>query len=268
MRTPDTKSLCAFRLRQSFFIIRPLLSLTMTESTLPAQDKEMPLSEHLRELRDRIVIVLGVTLFIMAVTFPFSSAIVAMVLKHVVPANAILTTYAPLELFEVRIVVCFIAAVVVGFPLLVYEVFRFAAPGLYRHEKRFIMALFPFSLILFVLGALLAYFVTLPLFFNVLFGYEGNLVSSELSIGQTFTIVTNFMLGFGIVFQVPLVVLMAIKMKLIKRKTLADSRLMAYGLLVGFAVFISPDPTMLSQLIVGAVLIILFEISLLLAKFI
>lgn len=240
----------------------------MPGTSLPPHDKEMPLSEHLRELRDRLVIVLGVTLFLMAVTFPFSSTLVDLIVKHVVPATAILTVYEPLELFKVRIIVSFLVAVTIGFPLLVYEAFRFAAPGLYRHEKRFVMAIFPFSLALFVLGAALAYFVTMPLFFNLVFGYEGSLVTPELSIGQTFSIVTNLMLGFGIVFQVPLVVVMAIKMGLVKRKTLADSRLVAYGLLVGFAVFISPDPTMLSQLIVGVVLILLFEISLLLAKFI
>jgi sec-independent protein translocase protein TatC len=204
----------------------------------------------------------------MAVTFPFSGALVDLIIKHVVPATAILTVYEPLELFKVRVIVSFLAAVTVGFPLLVYEAFRFAAPGLYRHEKRFVMAVFPFSLALFVLGAALAYFVTMPLFFNLVFGYEGSLVTPELSIGQTFNIVTNLMLGFGVVFQVPLVVLMAIKMGLVKRKTLADGRLVAYGLLAGFAVFIAPDPTMLSQLIVGAVIILLFETSLLLAKLI
>jgi len=76
------------------------------------------------------------------------------------------------------------------------------------------------------------------------------------------------MLGFGVVFQVPLIILFAIRMGLVKRKTLADSRLVVYGLLAGFAVFISPDPTMLSQLIVGITLVVLFEMSLLLARLI
>ncbi len=234
----------------------------------PPQDRELPLSEHLRELRDRLVVVLAVSVILMAVTFPFSAGLVDLIIKHVVPAAAILTVYEPLELFKVRVLVSFLVAVIVGFPLLVYEAFRFAAPGLYRHEKRFVLAIFPFSLALFVLGAALAYFVTMPLFFGLVFGYEGSLVTPELSIGQTFNIVTNFMLGFGVVFQVPLVVVMAIKMGLVKRKTLVDARLVAYGLLAGFAVFIAPDPTMLSQLIVGGTLILLFELSLLLAKFI
>jgi sec-independent protein translocase protein TatC len=240
----------------------------MPETSLPPLDKEQPLSEHLRELRDRVVIVLAVTLALMAIAFPFSPQLVDTVLQHVVPASAKLTVYEPLELFKVRIVVSFLAAVTIGFPLLVYEAFRFAAPGLYQHEKRFVMAVFPFSLVLFMLGAALAYFVTMPLFFNLLFNYEGSLASPELSIGQTFTIVTNFMLGFGVVFQVPLIVVLAVKMGLVKRKTLVDGRLAVYGLLVGFAVFISPDPTMLSQLIVGVILILLFELSLFLARFI
>jgi sec-independent protein translocase protein TatC len=240
----------------------------MSETSLPPHDKELPLSEHLRELRDRLVIVLAIIVILMAATFPFSGTLADLVLRQVVPASAILTVYEPLELIKVRIIVSFLVAITIGFPLLVYEAFRFAAPGLYRHEKRFVTAVFPFSLALFVLGAALAYFVTMPLFFNLMFGYEGPLVASELSIGQTFNIVMNFMLGFGVVFQVPLIVVMAIKMSLVKRKTLVDSRLVVYGLLVGFAVFVAPDPTMLSQLIVGAVLILLFEASLLLAKFI
>jgi sec-independent protein translocase protein TatC len=240
----------------------------MQETTLPPNDMERPLSEHLRELRDRVVIVLAVTAFFMAVTFPFSNALVDMVLKHVVPSSALLTAYDPLELIKVRLTVCFLVAIAIGFPLLVYEAFRFASPGLYPKEKRFVYVVFPFSFALFVLGALVAYFVTMPLFFNVVLGYGSAVVVPELSIGQTFTIVTNFMLGFGIVFQVPLVVLMAIRMGLVKRKTLADSRLVIYASLVGFAVLISPDPTMLSQLIVGVILVLLFEISLLLARFI
>ena len=244
------------------------LPFSMQETTLPPNDMERPLSEHLKELRDRVLIVLVVTVSIMAVTFPFSSRLVDMVLKHVVPSSALLTVYDPLELIKVRLTVCFLVAIAVGFPLLVYEAFRFASPGLFPKEKRFMYVVFPFSLALFILGGLVAYFLTMPLFFNVVLGYGSTVAVPELSIGQTFTIVTNFMLGFGIVFQVPLVVLMAIRMGLVKRKTLADSRLVIYASLVGFAVIITPDPTMLSQLIVGVILALLFELSLFLARFI
>ena len=235
---------------------------------MPPDDREMSLGEHLRELRDRLLIVLAVTLVLMIVIFPFSAYLVETVIVHVVPAYVKITTYNPLELFKVRIMVCFIGAVCVGFPLLVYEAFRFMAPGLYPGERRFLKVVFPFSLTLFIAGAFIAYFVTLPLFFGIVIGYGASVATPNLSIGETFGIVTNLMLGFGVVFQVPLIIMLAIRMHIVRRETLAKGRIGVYGLLFAFAMFISPDPTMFSQLVVLAVLCVLFELGLFLSRFI
>lgn len=237
-------------------------------TALPPGDRELPLSEHLRELRNRIAIVLGVTILLTLVAFPFSEGMISAIWGHIMPPYVNMTVYEPLEILKVRITISFIFAVAVGFPLLVYEGFRFAAPGLFPHEKKFLWAIFPFSLTLFVLGALIAYFVTLPLFFNIILAYGADVAAPDLSLGETFSTVTNFMVGFGVVFQVPLVILLAIKMKLVTRKTLAAGRIAVYGILFTLAMLISPDPTMLSQIIVAIVLAILFEASLLLARFI
>lgn len=241
---------------------------TATVTALPPDDREMTLGEHLRELRNRLLIVIGVTLFFMAIVYPFSAGLVDAIIAHVVPSYVKITTYAPLELFKTRLTVCFIVAVCVGFPLLVYESFRFAAPGLYPYEKRFLKVVFPFSLALFVAGVSLAYFVTLPLFFDIVIGNGASVATPLLSIGETFGIVTNFLLGFGIVFQVPLVIMLAVRMRIIKRETLAKGRIGVYGLLFAFSMFLSPDPTFFSQLIVLAILAVLFELGLFLSKFI
>ena len=236
-------------------------------TALPPGDREMTLGEHLRELRDRLLIVIGVTLALMVVTFPFSPGLVDAVTAHTVPADVKITTYAPLELFKVRITMCFIAAVCIGFPLLVYEAFRFAAPGLYPGEQRFLKVVFPFSLALFIAGAAIAYFLTLPLFFGLVIRQGASIAIPALSIGETFGIVTNLVLGFGVVFQVPLVIALAVRMRLVRRETLAGGRIGVYGLLVAFAMFLSPDPTVLSQLIVLAILVALFELGLFISKF-
>ena len=239
-----------------------------TATALPPDDREMTLGEHLRELRNRLVIVLGVTLILMVVIFPFSAGLVDAVVAHVVPPDVKITTYAPMELLKTRLTVCFIGAVCIGFPLLVYESFRFAAPGLYPYEKHFLKVVFPFSLALFTIGACIAYFLTLPLFFDLVIGQGASIATPYLSIGETFGIVTNFMLGFGIVFQVPLVITLAVRMKIVRRETLARGRIGVYGLLFAFAMFLSPDPTFFSQLVVLLVLAILFELGLFLSKFI
>jgi sec-independent protein translocase protein TatC len=235
---------------------------------LPPDDKEMSLGEHLRELRNRLVIVIGVTLVLMTITFPFSGSLVDAVIAHVVPSYVKITTYAPLELIKTRITICFIVAVCVGFPLLVYEAFRFAAPGLYPAERHFLKVVFPFSLALFIAGAAIAFLVTLPLFFGIVIGNGADVATPNLSLGETFGIVTNFMLGFGVVFQVPLVIMLAVRMRLVRRETLVKGRIGVYGLLFAFAMFISPDPTFFSQLIVLAILAVLFEVGLFLSKFI
>lgn len=238
----------------------------MAAESLPPGDREMSLSEHLRELRNRLVIVIAVTLFLMIAIYPFAGDLVNTVLKQAVPSYVTITTYEPLEMFKARLTLCFIGAVAIGFPLLVYEAFRFAAPGLYHHEKRFLYVIFPFSLLLFVAGGMIAYFVTLPLFFGLVIGQGADVATPALSVGQTFSVVTNFVLGLGLVFQLPLIILLAIKMRLVKRETLSKGRLAVYGLLFTVAMFFSPDPTLFSQLIVLAIMAVLFELSLLLAR--
>ena len=239
-----------------------------TATVQPPEDREMTLGEHLRELRDRLVVVIVVTLALMAIVYPFSAGLVDAIIAHVVPSYVKITTYAPLELFKTRLTVCFIVAVCVGFPLLVYEAFRFAAPGLYPSEKHFLKVVFPFSLILFIAGAAVAYFLTLPLFFGIVIGHGASVAAPLLSLGETFGIVTNFLLGFGVVFQVPLVIMLAVRMHIVRRDTLARGRIGVYGLLFAFSMFLSPDPTFFSQLIVLAILAVLFELGLFLSKFI
>lgn len=239
-----------------------------TSTGLPPDDREMTLGEHLRELRNRLAIVLGVTLVLMAIVFPFSAGLVDAVIAHVVPPDVQIATYAPMELFKTRITICFIVAVCVGFPLLVYEAFRFAAPGLYPYEKHFLKVVFPFSLALFIVGASIAYLVTLPLFFDIVIGHGASVATPLLSMGETFGIVTNFMLGFGIVFQVPLIITLAVRMRIVRRDSLARGRIGVYGLLFAFAMFLSPDPTFFSQLVVLVVLAALFELGLYTSKFI
>jgi sec-independent protein translocase protein TatC len=103
-------------------------------TALPPGDKELPLSEHLRELRNRIAIVIGVTIVLMFIAFPFSESMISVIWGHVMPAYVNMTVYEPLEILKVRITISFIFAIAVGFPLLVYEGFRFAAPGLFQPE--------------------------------------------------------------------------------------------------------------------------------------
>jgi len=233
----------------------------------PPTDKELPLVEHVVELRHRLLIIMGVVAVITVAVIPFSDGLLRVIWNDLIPPNVDMVFYGPWEIIKVRIALSLICALVVGIPLLMYEMVAFMNPGLYPSERRFLLIVIPFSLILFVAGALLGYFVLLPLLLRLLIFHSGNVAVAQLSVGKTFSMVTTMLAGLGIVFQFPLLVVLAVKMELVKYETLKEKRWWVYAALLAFAVFISPDPTAISQLVVAVVLVTLFEVSLLIARF-
>jgi len=226
----------------------------------------MPLEEHVRELRKRVIVFVAVFTAATVVALPFSGIIADFILENVLPPEIGLTAYAPIEWLQVRITISIVCALAIGVPLLIYEIFAFMAPGLYPKEGRYIKLVVPFSFGLFIAGIAIAYFVTVPLFFSILISYAEGFATAQLSVGMVFNTVITVMLGFGVIFQLPIVVLGAVRLNLIEYTTLRTMRIIVYGLLFAISIFLSPDPTFISQLIVTVVLILLYELSLLLVR--
>jgi len=232
----------------------------------PPRDREQPLTEHIRELRKRVIVFVAVFAIATIVALPFSGIIADLILENVLPTDIQLTVYAPIEWMQVRIAISVVCALGVGLPLLIYEIFAFMAPGLYPKESRYIKLVIPFSFGLFFAGISIAYFLTIPLFFMILISYSEGFAVAQLSAGMVFNTVITVMLGFGVVFQLPIVVLGAVRLHLIEYSTLKTLRIVVYGLLFAISIFLSPDPTFISQMIVTVVLILLYELSLLLVR--
>lgn len=238
-----------------------------TRYNTPSCDKERPLMEHIVELRYRLLVILAGMSIITAIVFPFSSLLLDMIWNHLVPPGVEMVVYGPWEIITVRITLSLVCALVFGIPLLIYELLAFANPGLFPSERRFFMMVVPFSLILFIIGGLLAYFIVLPLLFKYLILFSGDVAVAQLSIRRTFSLVTTTLVGFGLAFQTPLLITLAVKMGLVKYRELKEKRLWIYAGLLVVATFISPDPTAISQLIAASMLVVLFEVSLLIARF-
>ncbi|MEM2924429.1 MAG: twin-arginine translocase subunit TatC [Methanocellales archaeon] len=229
-------------------------------------DKKMPLLEHIIELRNRMLRVVVVFIVIAFLAFPFTNSIIAAIWAYLIPEGVKMVIYEPLEFLIVQIMLALIIASSIGIPFLIYELFQYASPGLYPHEKRYFFLIVPFSVLLFIAGVLIGFFIVLPIFFHLMVYYSNEVAVPMLSIGRTFSVVITFLAGLGLVFQLPLLVIFALKLGLVKRSDLIKQRPLIYGALIAFAIYISPDPTMFSQLIVGVFLVLLFEISLLIAK--
>jgi len=102
--------------------------------------------------------------------------------------------------------------------------------------------------------------------FKYILFYSGDLATAQLSVQDTLSAVTTILAGFGVVFQLPLLVVFAVKMRLIEYKTLKNQRMLIYSIILAFSLFLTPDPTFIAQVVVAILLGILFEFSLLLVR--
>jgi sec-independent protein translocase protein TatC len=103
--------------------------------------------------------------------------------------------------------------------------------------------------------------------FKYILLYSGEMAIAQLSVQSTLSAVTTILSGFGIVFQLPLLVIFGVKMGLVKYQTLKKQRMLVYSAIIAFSLFLSPDPTFIAQIVVMLLMVVLFEFSLLLISF-
>ncbi len=228
-------------------------------------DEEMPLVEHVKELRSRMIAAAVPITLITAIAFLFSGELLQVIWKQTVPAP--MTIYSPMELIITKLTLSLMVALFIGIPLLVYEGFMFIGKGLYENEKLFFIRIVPFSFIMFLAGAALAYFAAVPLIFKYTILYSIDVANPQISVIKTIYTIMTLLIGFGLVFQFPLLLVFAMKMGILKRESIGGKRKIIYGALIAFAFFVSPDPSAISELIVAAAFVILFEFSLVIARY-
>ena len=177
-----------------------------------------------------------------------------------------LTAYSPLEWMLARLELSLVFALAITVPMFFYQLYGFAGKGLYPNEKRFFLKIIPVSFLLFIFGVAIGYFFVLPVMFKYILMFSGDMATAQLSVQETLSAVTTILAGFGILFQLPLLVVSAIKLGLIKYQTLKKQRLVVYSAILAFSLFLSPDPTFIAQIVVALLLAVLFEFSLLLVR--
>nr|QNO42531.1 Sec-independent protein translocase protein TatC [Methanosarcinales archaeon ANME-2c ERB4] len=177
-------------------------------------DENVPLLDHITELRSRLIIVVFALCISAAIVYPFSGTLIHNIWNDLLPEGTRMVVYAPLELTITKLTLSFTIAFAVGTPLLMYELLAFVGKGLYPSEKRFFMKIVPLSFLLFLSGAVIAYFVIVPVIFKYMILHSGDLAVAGLSLKKTFSVVATLLLGSGLVFQFPVLVIAAIKMGL------------------------------------------------------
>jgi len=233
----------------------------------PREDQELPLTAHIEELLRRSVIVMVAVAVVSVVTFPFGEEIINVLWDSALPGvEARPRLYSPLELVITQVKVASLAGIVVALPVLVYQSYRFMRPGLYPHERRYYLAAVPTSLVLAFVGLVFGYFVVLPTIFTYFHSYSKDVAEIAFALGRTFDLILVLLGALAVVFQIPLFIMLALMMGLVTRQWLAQRRLIFWGSFLGISMIFSPDPTGMAPFLLTATMIVLFEGSLLLAK--
>ena len=231
----------------------------------PPEDREMELREHLDELRKRTVRILIVLLAGMAVVFMNSGKLIQKFWMDVFHEKLNIYIYTPTEWILAQLVFSFVVTFFVIYPYIVYEIYQFAKPGLYQNERRFLKIFLPFSYVLFLVGCGLAYFVVIPKLYSLAtMPYLG--AYPFLSAKKTLYGAFKIFMAFGLTLQIPVIAAIAVKLELISSKWLRDKRLLVYIAVFLLATNVTMDITGLSQVIVLALVVLMYELGILVAR--
>jgi sec-independent protein translocase protein TatC len=235
-------------------------------------ESKMPLLEHLIELRRRLLWSIGALGIAFCVCLYFAEPIFGVLVQPLLHAGQGKLIYTDIfEAFFVNLKVAFFAALMVAFPVIVTQMWRFVAPGLYKNEKA---ALLPFLLmtpVLFTAGAALAYYVAMPIALKYLLtGFTGNVGGVERealpAIGNYLSFVTKFLFGFGVAFLLPVLLMLLERAGIVTLEQLQKGRRYAIVGVVAIAAVLTP-PDIISQLLLAVPLVMLYEMAIVIIWF-
>ena len=237
-------------------------------------ESQAPLLDHLIELRTRLVrcvIALGFTFLICLYFAEDVFSFLVRPLTQAFPHGEGRLIYTKLyEAFFVEIKVALFAAFFISFPIIANQLWAFVAPGLYAKEKKALLPFLVATPVLFLAGASLAYFVVMPTAFKWFLGFEGTRGGLKLEAlpgtGDYLNLVMQFILAFGISFLLPVLLLLLNRAGIVSRAQMVRAR--RYAIVAIFVVAaVATPPDVVSQLLLAAPLILLFEGSLLVMRF-
>jgi sec-independent protein translocase protein TatC len=231
-------------------------------------DETKPIMSHLEELRKRLIrCAVGVGVCF-AGTYAFSEKlfeILAHPLKTNLPGgDRLIFTNLP-EMFFVYIKTGLVAAVFISAPFIFYQAWMFVAPGLYRKEKRFVLPFVFFSTFLFVGGALFGYFIVFPFGFRFFLGFANEYIQALPSVKQYFSLSIKLLIGFGVIFELPVAAFFLGRMGIITPELLRKQRKYAILLMFVVAAILTP-PDVITQFMMAGPLLVLYELSVIIVK--
>lgn len=220
---------------------------------------EMPMSGHMQEVRSRLIKSVLVLIIASGTAFYFSETLIIWIKR---PISVDLVFISPAEAFWADLKISLFFGFLIAFPIILYEVWLFIAPGLLQNERGVLWAFFGFGVFFFFSGISFSYFVALPFAIKFLINYGQNAgIKPMLSVSNYIDFNLKILLAFGFIFELPLVMVLLSKVGLLTPDFLTKNR--KFAILGAFivAAIVTPTPDMFNQTLMAVPLILLYEVG-------
>ena len=223
--------------------------------------KDLSFFGHMDELRNRLIK--------SAVAVVISAGIVSIyideILEFIIKPVGKLVFTSPTDAFVAQIILIFLGGFLLALPVVLYQAWCFLATGLKEQERTYIAIFAPFSILLFIVGALFAYTVAIPISFQFLLGFSSEYIVPMITIKSYISFVGTMILAFGVIFELPIVLIFLTKIGIATPAFLEQKRKHAIVLIFIMSALITP-PDIITQVILSVPLIVLYEIGIICSK--
>ncbi|PUB14026.1 twin-arginine translocase subunit TatC [Paenisporosarcina sp. OV554] len=226
--------------------------------------QSMKVVQHLEELRKAIIITLGIFLLFFLLAFIYVQDIYHLLVKDLPFKLALL---GPSDILMVYLMIASVVALAATMPIAAHQVWRYISPGLTAKERKVTLAYVPALFILFIVGISFGYFILFPLVMSFLMSLSDDMFTTFFTTEKYFRFLLNMTLPFGFLFELPVVIMFLTSLGIINPYLLTKIRKYAYFVLIITSVIITP-PDFISDILVIIPLLLLYESSITLSKFV
>lgn len=238
------------------------------DPNLDDSGSKMSFLEHLDELRKRLIYIVYSLIAGCVIAFIFIKKIFDFIMRpmqQVLPGDGYLQFTSGSEPFMLWIKIGFLAGIFIASPLILWQVWKFIAPGLYSHEKKFAIPFVLMSTVFFVAGGLFAHFIAFPVTWRFFAGFATDYMRFVPKIDEAFSLYAKMILGSGLVFEMPTLVLFLARMGVVTGRMLLRYFKYAFLAIFVIAAVVSPGTDIPSQLVMAVPMVGLYVLSIAIA---
>lgn len=224
-------------------------------------ENKQTLVEHLNELRGRILKCILSLAVCTVIVYTFIDKLMGFLTKPV----GKLVFIAPQEAFIANIKAAFFGGLLLGSPIIIYQIWKFVSDGLLSNEKKYTLIYGPVSFVFFIIGICFGYFIIVPIGVNFLLGFATNVLVPMITISNYLSFVTTLSIAFGAIFETPIIILFLTKLGVVTPAFLLKKRKHAIVIIFILSAIITP-PDVITQVLMAIPLILLYELGIIFAK--